>query len=135
MTPKGGIDIISPVEKESLEKGITRETVVPWLRELFQGQRYEAIVEAIELHKEERGGRRPFLQGSVVTIINLEMIQMEFAGFGEIKAWEYFFKKKNRDKTWEDFIRERLQSYHQGADAFSSGIMAIKQSIQEFKKT
>lgn len=127
--------MISSIEKESLEKGITRDTVVSWLRELFQDQRYEAIVEAIELHKEDRGRRKLFLQKSVLKIIRIEMIGQGFADLKEKESWEYYFKSSNNkyEKTWEDSILESLQSGSTGA--FSRGIQAIKQSIIDFNKT
>lgn len=126
--------MMSSVEKESLEKSITREEVVPWLQELFQDQRYEAIVEAIELHKGEMGERKLFLQESVLKSISnlITKIGNEPFGFRQ-DDWEYFFKTNNEGKTWRVFMLERLQSGSPGA--FSSGIQEINQSIIEFNKT
>lgn len=109
-----------------------RGTVVPCLQDLFQDQRYEAIVEAIELHKGERGERKRSLQESVVHMIRnmIHAIGNELFDFRQ-GTWEGVFNEQNEEgQTWQVFILESLQSGSTGA--FSSGIQEIKQSIIDF---
>lgn len=132
--------MISSMEKDFLEKCTSGDEIRPLLRDLFQHERYEDIVEAIELHVctlgNNKDGRRDYIHKHVVRPFISNMITKignEPFGFKQ-GLWEDFFKTNNKDgKTWEDSILESLQSGSTGA--FSRGIQAIKQSIIDFNKT
>lgn len=110
--------------------------VRPLLRDLFQQERYEDIVEAIKLYadtKEDKKGSRDYIHEHVVMPFISNMISAKGSGFLDFRMnWENVFIAKE-GKTWKDFILDHLQSERTGA--FSSGMQTIKQSIQDYKNT
>lgn len=128
------IKMLSLQEKASLEKCISGDEVVPLLRDLFQQERYEDIVEAIELHigtQKIKKGRRDYLHNKIIPLI-YGMIGKELSGH-RIAGWERFFKDNMEGKTWQGFIMECLQNGK--PSAFLNGIQVVKQSFQDFKNT
>lgn len=128
--------MLSIQEKASLEKCVSGDEVVPLLRDLFLKERYEEIVEAMELHvgtlENSKGGRRKYLHKKVESIISSAMMGKELSGY-RIAEWERFFKNNREGKTWQEFIMECLQNGK--PSAFLNGIQVIKQSFQDFKNT
>lgn len=128
--------MLSLQEKASLEKCISGDEVVPLLRDLFLKERYEEIVETIELHvgtqEINKQRRRKYLHNKVILFISGIMIGKELSGY-RTQTWERFFKENMTGKTWQDFVLEHLQN--KKPSGFLSGIQAIKQVIQNFKNT
>lgn len=130
--------MLSLLEKAKCSTG-KKDDVVTLLKDLFQHERYEDIVEAIDFHActqaDKKGRRDSFYKDYVIPLISnmITAIGNKLLDFRQ-GTWEDFFKKNNEEgKAWRDFILECLQSRRTGT--FSSGIQAIKLSIREFNKT